>query len=187
MKGEEKRRQIRVFTSIPITFHMEKASGEMNGNMVDISLSGLRFTSREKLTIGDIVKMKFVLPNDLGSESLMQLAAQAGILNLANTLNLLLGLLAAGALGLQLRWNPQRAAASPHESGTLYAGTKPAGVFVIRDAGLRWTELESFRQIRGYRFWRSPAEPPDWRAYVQALTLSPTDPGRDPDRTSRRR
>ena len=65
MKGEEKRRQIRVFTSIPITFHMEKASGEMNGNMVDISLSGLRFTSREKLTIGDIVKMKFVLPNDL--------------------------------------------------------------------------------------------------------------------------
>lgn len=108
----------------------------------------------------------FVLPNDLGSESLMQLAAlvftllfaswawalvatwqgsrrgllaafaingllllagpigwllfycpadcraQAGLFNLANTLNLLLGLLAAGALGLQLRRNPQRAAAA---------------------------------------------------------------------------
>lgn len=65
MKGEEKRRQIRVFTSVPITFHMERATGEMNGNMVDISLSGLRFTSRELLKIGDIIKMKFVLPNEL--------------------------------------------------------------------------------------------------------------------------
>jgi hypothetical protein len=111
-----------------------------------------------------------VLPNDLGSESLMQLAAlvftllfagwawalvatwqgsrrglvaafaingllllagpvswllvycpadcraQAGILNLANTLNLVLGVLAAGALGLQLRRNPHRAAAKRRAS-----------------------------------------------------------------------
>lgn len=67
-------------------------------------------------------------------------------------------------------------AASPHEAGVLYAGTKPAGVFVTRDAGLSWTELETFYHIRGYHFWRSPAEPPDWGAYVQALAVSPTDP-----------
>jgi photosystem II stability/assembly factor-like uncharacterized protein len=67
-------------------------------------------------------------------------------------------------------------AVSPHEPGVLYAGTKPAGVFVSRDAGATWRELEAFHQIRGYRLWRSPAEPPDWRAYVQALSLSPADP-----------
>ena len=66
MKGEEQRRQIRVFTSIPITFHTEKGSGEMNGHMVDISLSGIRFTSREPLQTDDILKMKFILPNNLG-------------------------------------------------------------------------------------------------------------------------
>jgi hypothetical protein len=67
-------------------------------------------------------------------------------------------------------------AASPHDPDVLYAGTKPAGVFVTRDGGGSWTEMEAFRRIRGYRFWRSPAEPPDWRAYVQALSVSPTDP-----------
>ncbi|MGD8794976.1 MAG: hypothetical protein PVF47_20680, partial [Anaerolineae bacterium] len=67
-------------------------------------------------------------------------------------------------------------AASPHDPDVVYAGTKPAGVFVTRDGGGRWTEMEAFRRIRGYRFWRSPAEPPDWRAYVQALSVSPSDP-----------
>jgi hypothetical protein len=67
-------------------------------------------------------------------------------------------------------------AASPHDPDVIYAGTKPAGVFVSRDGGSSWTEMEAFRQIRGYRLWRSPAEPPDWRAYVQALSISPTDP-----------
>ncbi len=66
--------------------------------------------------------------------------------------------------------------ASPHEPGVVYAGTKPSGVFVTRDAGTSWTEMEAFRQIRGYRFWRSPSEPPDWRAYVSAISISPTDP-----------
>jgi photosystem II stability/assembly factor-like uncharacterized protein len=67
-------------------------------------------------------------------------------------------------------------AVSPHESGVLYAGTKPAGVFVTRSGGASWTELEAFRQIRGYRFWRTPSEPPDWRAYVSNIAISPTDP-----------
>ena len=65
MKGEEKRRQIRVFSSVPVTFHTEKTEGEMNGQMVDISLSGMRFTSRESLIVGENLKMKFLLPNDL--------------------------------------------------------------------------------------------------------------------------
>jgi hypothetical protein len=67
-------------------------------------------------------------------------------------------------------------AVSPHEPGLLYAGTKPAGVFVTRDGGASWRELETFRKIRGYRFWRSPAEPPDWRAYVSNISVSPSDP-----------
>ena len=67
-------------------------------------------------------------------------------------------------------------AASPHDPEVLYAGTKPAWVFVTRDGGASWTELEGFRGIRGYRFWRSPAEPPDWRAYVSNIAISPTDP-----------
>ncbi len=67
-------------------------------------------------------------------------------------------------------------AVSPHEAGILYAGVKPAGVFLTRDAGASWMELEAFRQIRGYRFWRSPSEPPDWQAYVSNIAISPTDP-----------
>jgi hypothetical protein len=64
---------------------------------------------------------------------------------------------------------------SPHETGVIYAGTKPAGVFVSRDGGTSWAELAAFRRIRGYRFWRSPSEPPDWRAYVSNVSISPTD------------
>jgi photosystem II stability/assembly factor-like uncharacterized protein len=67
-------------------------------------------------------------------------------------------------------------AVSPHETGVLYAGVKPAGVFVTHGGGVGWMELEAFRQIRGYRFWRTPSEPPDWRAYVSNITISPTDP-----------
>lgn len=66
-------------------------------------------------------------------------------------------------------------AVSPHEPGVVYAGTKPPCVFISWDGGGEWTELESFRRIRGRWWWRSPAEPPDWRAYVQGLSLSPTD------------
>jgi photosystem II stability/assembly factor-like uncharacterized protein len=67
-------------------------------------------------------------------------------------------------------------AVSPQQPGVMYAGTKPACVFRSRDGGETWDELESFRRIRGRWWWRSPAEPPDWRAYVQGLSLSPTDP-----------
>lgn len=69
-------------------------------------------------------------------------------------------------------------AVSPHERGVVYAGLKPASVIMSRDGGENWAELESFRRIRGRRWWRSPAEPPDWRAYVMGLAISPTDPDR---------
>jgi hypothetical protein len=66
-------------------------------------------------------------------------------------------------------------AVSRAEPGTVYAGTKPALLFVSRDGGAHWTELASFRRIRSRRFWFSPAEKP-YIAYVQAIALSPTDP-----------
>jgi hypothetical protein len=61
-------------------------------------------------------------------------------------------------------------------SDTLYAGTKPALVYVSYDGGTTWRELAGFRRIRSRRLWFSPAEPP-FTAYVQALALSPSDPG----------
>lgn len=67
-------------------------------------------------------------------------------------------------------------AASPHDGEVLYAGVKPAGIFVSRDGGESWNELEGLQRVRGRRFWFSPAEPPDWRPYVHALSVSPTNP-----------
>jgi len=67
-------------------------------------------------------------------------------------------------------------AVSPHQPGTVYAGTKPSGIFITCNGGETWTELEDFRRVRGRWLWRSPAEPPDFRAYVMGLTISPTDP-----------
>ncbi len=66
-------------------------------------------------------------------------------------------------------------AVSRIQPGTVYAGTKPALLFVSRDGGTSWAELPSFRRIRSRWFWFSPAEKP-YRAYVQAIALSPSDP-----------
>jgi hypothetical protein len=57
----------------------------------------------------------------------------------------------------------------------VYAGTKPAAVFASDDAGATWRELDAFRSARRW-YWWSPAEPPDFRAYVMGLAASPTDP-----------
>ena len=67
-------------------------------------------------------------------------------------------------------------AVSPHDSSVVYAGTKPALMFVTRDGGQSWTELEDFRRIPNRWWWFSPAEPPDLRAYVMCIAPSPTDP-----------
>ena len=67
-------------------------------------------------------------------------------------------------------------AVSPHDSNVIYAGTKPALLFVSNDRGKSWTELEGFRRIPNRWWWFSPAEPPDMRAYVIAIAPSPGDP-----------
>jgi hypothetical protein len=59
--------------------------------------------------------------------------------------------------------------------GLMYAGCKPLGLFVSEDGGGSWKELPALRAARKW-WWFSPAEPPDWGAYPQALALSPTDP-----------
>src|SRR5262249_9655624 len=67
-------------------------------------------------------------------------------------------------------------AVSRTEPGVVYAGTKPALVFRSRDGGKTWTELDAFRKIRSRWLWISPAEKP-FTAYVQALAVSPNEPG----------
>ena len=46
---------------------------------------------------------------------------------------------------------------------------------ISQDHVATWRELTGFRDIPYRRFWFSPAESP-WQAYVQAITLSPTEP-----------
>jgi hypothetical protein len=58
--------------------------------------------------------------------------------------------------------------------GLVYAGTKPACIFVSRDNCQHWEELTSFRKIFSRHFWFSPAETP-FTAYVQGIAPSPTD------------
>ncbi|MEJ2601260.1 MAG: hypothetical protein P8Z00_23220 [Anaerolineales bacterium] len=66
-------------------------------------------------------------------------------------------------------------AVSPHDSRTIYAGTKPAYMFASHDGGRSWEELHGFRRIPWRWWWFSPAEKP-WKAYVQAIAVSPSDP-----------
>lgn len=66
-------------------------------------------------------------------------------------------------------------AVSPLVPGLIYAGCKPAALFVSADHGATWNELPALRRARKW-WWFSPAEPPDWGAYPQALALSPSDP-----------
>jgi hypothetical protein len=65
-------------------------------------------------------------------------------------------------------------AVSRAEPGVIYAGTKPPHLFVSRDAGGMWAELESFLHIPGRWFWFSPAELP-FTAMVHGIALSPTN------------
>lgn len=64
---------------------------------------------------------------------------------------------------------------SPHRSGALLAGCKPASVYHSNDCGGSWEELRGFQRIPGKRWWFTPAETPP-QAYVQALAFSPSDP-----------
>jgi photosystem II stability/assembly factor-like uncharacterized protein len=66
-------------------------------------------------------------------------------------------------------------AVSPHDPTVIYAGAKPAAVYKTTDRGRHWTELDGFRRIPNRWWWFSPAEQP-FRAYVNALAVSPTEP-----------
>jgi hypothetical protein len=66
-------------------------------------------------------------------------------------------------------------AVSPHDSQTIFAGTKPARFFISRDGGHTWAESAGFRRIPNRWWWFSPAELPDRRAYVIAIAPSPQD------------
>ena len=66
-------------------------------------------------------------------------------------------------------------ACSPLDQDTIYAGIKPAAIYMSQDGGENWAEIESFRNIPGRWYWMSPAEKP-FKAYVQSIALSPEDP-----------
>lgn len=66
-------------------------------------------------------------------------------------------------------------AISPTDTDVIYAGVKPAAVYKTTDGGGHWAELDGFRRIPNRWWWFSPAEPP-FRPYVNALSVSPSDP-----------
>jgi hypothetical protein len=66
-------------------------------------------------------------------------------------------------------------AVSPHDSRVIYAGLKPARMVKSDDDGRSWRELDGFRRISNRWWWFSPAEPP-FRAYVNAIAVSPSAP-----------
>lgn len=66
-------------------------------------------------------------------------------------------------------------AVSVHQPDLVYAGGKPVSLFISHDAGQNWAELPSLRSAKKW-WWFSPADPPGWLPYVQALTISPSDP-----------
>lgn len=66
-------------------------------------------------------------------------------------------------------------AVSPHDPDVIYAGIKPAAIFKTSDGGRQWVELKGFQRVPNRWWWFSPAEPP-FRAYVNALAVSPTEP-----------
>jgi photosystem II stability/assembly factor-like uncharacterized protein len=66
-------------------------------------------------------------------------------------------------------------AVSPHDPHVIYAGVKPSAVYKSDDGGRNWDELRGFRRIPNRWWWFSPAEPP-FRAYVNAISASPTNP-----------
>src|SRR5256885_13856038 len=54
--------------------------------------------------------------------------------------------------------------------GTLYAGTEPSRVFVLRD-GAEWTELEALQEIPSRERWSFPPRP--WTHHVRWIAPDP--------------
>jgi photosystem II stability/assembly factor-like uncharacterized protein len=59
--------------------------------------------------------------------------------------------------------------------GALYAGCEPSMLFVSRDGGESWRELESLRAIPSAPTWSFPPRP--WTSHVRWIAPSPHDPG----------
>jgi photosystem II stability/assembly factor-like uncharacterized protein len=59
--------------------------------------------------------------------------------------------------------------------GALYAGCEPSMLFVSRDRGESWTELESLREIPSAPTWSFPPRP--WTSHVRWIAPSPHDAG----------
>jgi hypothetical protein len=66
-------------------------------------------------------------------------------------------------------------AVSPRDAAILFAGTEPAGLFVSRDGGTTWRELEEFRALGVRESWRDYG---DRAAHVEAITCDPQEVGR---------
>ncbi len=65
-------------------------------------------------------------------------------------------------------------AIDPQNPKKIFAGSKPVSLFMSENGGGSWFELEAMRQTRRW-WWFSPADPPGWTPYVNALAVSPTD------------
>jgi photosystem II stability/assembly factor-like uncharacterized protein len=63
-------------------------------------------------------------------------------------------------------------AVSPAD-GALYAGTEPSKLFVSRDEGRSWRELEALQQIPSRPSWSFPPRP--WTSHVRSIAPSPHD------------
>jgi photosystem II stability/assembly factor-like uncharacterized protein len=59
--------------------------------------------------------------------------------------------------------------------GALYAGCEPSMLFVSRDRGETWAELESLREIPSAPTWSFPPRP--WTSHVRWIAPSPDDAG----------
>jgi BNR/Asp-box repeat len=60
-------------------------------------------------------------------------------------------------------------AASPHQTGVLYAGTAPAHLYASRDMGQSWSEVASFLETPGVERWCVPGNPSGARALAFAF------------------
>jgi photosystem II stability/assembly factor-like uncharacterized protein len=61
-------------------------------------------------------------------------------------------------------------AVSPADGG-IYAGTEPSKLFVSRDEGRSWCELEALQQIPSRPSWSFPPRP--WTSHVRSIAPSP--------------
>jgi hypothetical protein len=63
-------------------------------------------------------------------------------------------------------------AVSPAD-GAVYAGTEPSKLFVSRDGGDSWRELEALQRIPSRASWSFPPRP--WTSHVRSIAPSPHD------------